>query len=584
MLDKKILIVGGLRNNSFFKLKKKPVLFLHTGCKLFKIDDHFTYPLIAKYHWDDRKKFNKDLIYINSVYEIYLEILKNFLNKFHNVEYSKLYWRIVVGPWLIEFISILFDRYETIKNINKNYSIKYVKIAHFLNKKSCPVPKDYQDWSILKENDYWNNYIYKKIILSFRRINIRYFNLNYQKIKEKEKNFFFLKIIFFIKKFINSFLKNNNEIFFFHTYINVFYLFILQIKLGQLPRLWYSETLNNKISINKKKRATKLLNKKKNIFNNLLSELIIKNIPSIYLEEYSNAKIFLKKNNWPQRPKYIYSSNAFIYDDIFKIWLAEKKENLKTKFVSGQHGGTFFISKSHFHEDHQKQISDNIVTWGYSEKNCYYKKSFNFLTSGKQIFSDKKNKNVLFIQYSIPRFTTIVNSSYAGPQHSLYLDDQLLFLKKLNKNIINNLVLRPFKFDFGWDNIDRFKNLYPSIKIDDNTEIHNSFKKSKIIVSTLNGTTFLQSLNLNLPTIIFFDKNFDQINNKALPYFKILKKAGIFFDSPELAAIQINKIFHKTDIWWKSNSVQSAVNYFCSRFSRRSEEPIKDIVSLFSRM
>ena len=157
-------------------------------------------------------------------------------------------------------------------------------------------------------------------------------------------------------------------------------------------------------------------------------------------------------------------------------------------------------------------------------------------------------------------------------------------MKKLNKNIINNLVLRPFKFDFGWDNIDRFKNLYPSIKIDDNTEIYNSFQKSKIIVSTLNGTTFLQSLNLNLPTIIFFDKNFDQINNKALPYFKILKKAGIFFDSPELAAIQINKIFHKTDIWWKSNSVQSAVNYFCSRFSRRSEEPIKDMVSLFSRM
>jgi putative transferase (TIGR04331 family) len=583
-MRKRVLIVGGLRDNSFFKLTKKPVLFLHAGCKLFKIDDHFVYPLIAKYHWDDRKKFNKDLVYINSIYEIYLEIVKNFLNKYHNVEYSKLYWRIIVGPWLIEFISILFDRYETIKNINKNYSIKYVKIVDFFNQKSCPVPKDYQDWGILKENDYWNNYIYKKIILSFRKIKIRNFKLNYLEVKEKKENFFLTKVSFFTKKIINSIIKNNNEIFFFHSYINYFYLFILQIKLGQLPRLWISGTLTKKTLINKKTRRTKLLNKKKDIFTDLLSELIIKNIPSIYLEEYSNAKIFSEKNNWPQRPKYIFSSNAFIYDDIFKIWLAEKKENLKIRFISGQHGGTFFISKYHFHEDHQIRISDNIVTWGYSEKNSYYKKAFNFLTSGKKISPKNKNDNVLFIQYSIPRFSTILNSSYAGPQHSLYLDGQFLFLKKLNKKVMNNLVLRPYKFDFGWDNIARFKNLYPGIRIDNNIDIHNSFKKSKIIVSTLNGTTFLQSLNLNIPTIIFFDKNFDQINNKALPYFKILKKVGIFFDSPELAAIQINKIFDRTDVWWKSNSVQSAVNYFCSRFSRRSEEPLKDLVSLFSRM
>jgi len=584
MHKRRILIIGGLRDSSFFKIKKKPVIFLHKGCKLFRADDDFIDSLTAEYHWDNRKKFNKDFVYINSVYEIYLEILKNFLNRFHNVKYSKSYWRIIIGPWLIEFISILFDRLETIKHIKKSYNIKYAKVANFLNEKLYPVPKDYQDWSDLKENDYWNNYIYKELILRFRRIKIRYFHLNYPEVNKKKEKNFLAKISFLIKRIINSTFKDNNEIFFFHTYFNFFYLLFLQIKLGQLPRFWYSDAFNKKIIINKKKRSIKLLNKKKNFFTDILSELIIKNIPLIYLEGYCSAKNFLEKNNWPQRPKYIYSSNAFIYDDIFKIWLAEKKENLKIKFVSGQHGGTFFITKSHFHQDHQKRISDNIVTWGYTEKNSYYKKLFNFLTRKEEIFFTKKNDNVLFIQYSIPRYSTILNSAHAGPQHSLYLNDQFLFLKKLNKNIIQNVIVRPYKWDFGWYNIERFKNLYPDIKIDNNVNIYNSFNKSRIIVSSLNGTTFLESLNLNLPTIIFFDKNFDQINNKTLPYFNILKKAGIFFDSPELAAIQINKIFDKVDAWWNRNSTQFAVNYFCSRFSRRSEDPLKDMVNLFSKI
>ena len=311
---------------------------------------------------------------------------------------------------------------------------------------------------------------------------------------------------------------------------------------------------------------------------------MIKNLPLIYLEGYSDAKKLSKNNNWPQDPKYIYSSNAFIYDDIFKFWLAEKKENFKTKFISGQHGGVFFISKTHFHEDHQKSISDNIVTWGYSEKNNYFKPLYNFIIKKNKFSFFSKSNKILFIQYSTPRFSTILNSTYAGPQHAYYIDEQLVFLNNLNKNVLDNIVIRPYHFDFGWKNIERFQNVYPNIKIDNISNIYNSFKNTKLVVSTLNGTSFLESLSLNLPTIIFFNKNYDQINNNAKSYFKVLEEAGIFFSNPELASIHINKIFNNIDMWWKSHLVQAAVNHFCNRFSRRSKDPLKDMANIFSNI
>ena len=101
------------------------ILFLGEWCKLFQARDRWStldYKTVP-YHWDDRKKFMSDNIKIESLYEKYLSILADQLNKIHNENYSIRYWRIVIGLWLRYFIEIAFDRYESINSAKDCYKI-----------------------------------------------------------------------------------------------------------------------------------------------------------------------------------------------------------------------------------------------------------------------------------------------------------------------------------------------------------------------------------------------------------------------------------------------------------------------------
>ena len=44
-----------------------------------------------------------------------------------------------------------------------------------------------------------------------------------------------------------------------------------------------------------------------------------------------------------------------------------------------------------------------------------------------------------------------------------------------------------------------------------------------------NSTIFLETLNLNLPTIIYCDPKQDLIRNDAKKYFDLLKKVNIYY-------------------------------------------------------
>ena len=66
-----------------------------------------------------------------------------------------------------------------------------------------------------------------------------------------------------------------------------------------------------------------------------------------------------------ENPRTIFTSSAWAYDDLFKIWTAEKVEN-GSKLIIGQHGGHMGVSKFSFYEDYQMKISDTFLSWGWS--------------------------------------------------------------------------------------------------------------------------------------------------------------------------------------------------------------------------
>ena len=143
----------------------EPVIFLGEWCKLFSrqhIWSKIDYEVLP-YHWDDHKKILSDAQYLNNLYEEILSELSNCLNQLHGVNHSVRYWRILIGPWLINFIHVLYDRYQSILSCVRYGEVKTTSI--YRSNRYQDVPKDLLDFvKRATENDEYNYYLYSRII------------------------------------------------------------------------------------------------------------------------------------------------------------------------------------------------------------------------------------------------------------------------------------------------------------------------------------------------------------------------------------------------------------------------------------
>ena len=94
-------------------------------------------------------------------------------------------------------------------------------------------------------------------------------------------------------------------------------------------------------------------------------------MPASYLEGYNFLQKKITKYNWPEKPKAVLTANAHFNFDVFKFWLADKREK-NIKLIISQHGAGYLFSK--FHSDYDLDVN-----------NCNY-----FLAWGKKKFRDKK--------------------------------------------------------------------------------------------------------------------------------------------------------------------------------------------------
>ena len=112
--NKKLLVTTGLLETYG---KDEEILFLGEWCKPYKNNDLIQarkYTTIP-YHWSDTNKRRHDYDYLGELFERVLVGLVSSLNKFHNTDYSLRYWRIILGPWLFTYVSVLWDRWENIR-------------------------------------------------------------------------------------------------------------------------------------------------------------------------------------------------------------------------------------------------------------------------------------------------------------------------------------------------------------------------------------------------------------------------------------------------------------------------------------
>ena len=237
---------------------KKSIIFLGSWCfsylgkeKLNSLEINCT-----KYHWDDRDKLFNDYQYLNHLYENLLIDLSKKLNLIHSVDQSIGYWRILVGPWLGYFIQIAFDRWYML-----NHVIESKKISNMILIKNDVydlIPNDMLEFHHITKDDSWNEKLYSDIVnlVWHDKLNIEKIESRSNKRIIKKNTNWKKKIIYYYNLIANklSFINIiNNEYFFHGSYMEHFKEFVIQIKLGQVPKFYFSPPIKE-FNINFKKR------------------------------------------------------------------------------------------------------------------------------------------------------------------------------------------------------------------------------------------------------------------------------------------------------------------------------------------
>ena len=69
--------------------------------------------------WDGNKKKSIIIKKNLKLYDHFLDELTIFLNNYHNKNFSKRYWSILIGQWLYKFISTISFKWNLINSLKK---------------------------------------------------------------------------------------------------------------------------------------------------------------------------------------------------------------------------------------------------------------------------------------------------------------------------------------------------------------------------------------------------------------------------------------------------------------------------------
>lgn len=538
-----------------------------------KINTTKTFTDTIPYVWDCALMKAEAIGYTHSIYEYLMDELVVILNNYHKVNETKLYWELIVGNWLIVFIQGLYSRYLTLKkfiSLYPNFS------TLMLDSDSYITPMEASDFTLkLVESDIYNLQLFSQILkfLNYSFSVKKYHNqqnLIFQNKKPSTKKYIFYKLL-------NIFSFNPNI-----TISNPYFdnalgscLKLFFKSRGKIVYDDFDDDFRFKFNINKRDRGVIFKKIKSNSeFVSLICDLLEVNFPILFLEGYWPFNKFimtLKKRN----SKLFATANSLHDNYIYKFYIAKKQKDIKT--VAIQHGGNYGIDKIVSLEYYEKNISDYFFTFGWgngkNEKNCSHEK-INIK------FKPKKDGDIVMISTCYPIYDFRIEVFCSG---EYIKTDYIPKIKAFLSNIVNlDLFLyRPYPKDYGFDIVGKIKNKFPSLKVEkDRLKLKDRLKKSRLLVSDHFGTSVLETLAQNYPTVIFIEKKHYMFRRPEV--IALLEDAKILFYDEVAAAKHVNEICGNIDSWWLSNKVQRAQKEFCFVYARTSNNWAKDWIREFS--
>jgi len=576
-VEKKLLILTALKHN--FR-KYKNILFLGEWCFPKSNKEFYKKKKIKNFshHWTSIKKLKKDNKTLQIKYENLLNDLFKNLNNFHSTDYSKEYWRVIVGPWLYFYLVSMFDRWESIGKIIKKKKLDIPKYHH--DSKLMFNYDTFSYWNKATQSDSWNQANFQRIIV-FRSKNkfnfikglIKNKNLNKNKIQKKEKlnlKYFLRQIFIQIDIFMSKFSIKINRIYMETTYFSKLDTIKLFLKSKIVPSFnlstfkYNSKESGFEIDEQRRKKSFQYKNISKDNFLDFLKFYLIYDLPIIFLEDFQ--KIEISNNGYNNlKLKSIFSSGSQIFNERYKLWLAKMIQKGANHYVMS-HGGCLPLLYTNNFFEHELKISKKYISW----HKPIHKKQIRLTpiqllktkrVSEKQNLIQKEKTKCLILSCTTMRYPIKIQGWPYVEQYKTWVNDISSMIKNFDKNIKKNVVYRCGSGDYGFDTDKILQERHKFIKISNTSKetFNDALSTTRVAICAYPETVISECLIYDTPMII-------SMSPKIYHFIPQIKKIidelenKIFFSNPKKASKFINSIWKNPNDWWQDKNTKKAIN------------------------
>ena len=534
---------------------------------------------VAPSHWKPAAEVNKANDYCWQIYRRVIPQLADNLNSLHGVSYDNKYWQILLGVWLICFISAFYDRYARMHNAINLFPQLYTSVIPRQDcNLSCLDTYDFTDFKLCR--DYYNLKLFS--IIAYDLLPERLDIINYQCGEEMPNARYSLR-----RKLFFALLGKADALFGKGITLSEMY----HLTAWDIVRLKFKEPavrfLDLEPTVGQGILTKPLPNLRHSIkltssqdrFEKLLYDVIPQAVPLCYIENYASYQSGIQKVNIEG---YLGSATGWYYNEKFKF-LAGQAYAKGAKLIAFQHGGGFGACLSVPLEDFMLK-KDIFYTWGWDLPGNNARPLPSARLSKLRGSHKPRLNKVLFVSTSAPRYQLLFASDLMPEDMAQYFENQTIFFRNLKKDILKDVVYRPINKDFGWGELNKIKGLYPEMDILEKPNLARCMQKVKLVAIDHPHTSFLEALSINVPCIFYWDKDIFQFRKEAQGYFDILTSAGILYGNPLSAAHKLNEIASDPLGWWNSNHIQDARAKFCGRFALSDKDWLGSWQSEFSNL
>jgi putative transferase (TIGR04331 family) len=298
----------------------------------------------------------------------------------------------------------------------------------------------------------------------------------------------------------------------------------------------------------------------------LLRALLPLHIPAVLVEGFGEFEKKVQSLGVP-RPRAAYTANALHGHMAFKFLAAQWQEE-GTPLLCHQHGGGYGLDRIHAPERFESRVADRFYTWGWGAAGQRMRPLSS--PAMPRIRTDKR-RQVLLNCVVFPRHVYRLHFHPMPGTIETLLDETVAFSAAIAGK--RSLLVRLYQSDWGWGMAQAIRSAAPGVSFDDaRANAFTRYAESELVVHNYLGTSWLETLAMNIPTVCIFDPETYAFRSEAQPYVDALERVGILHRSGGEAAKFILSLGHDVAGWWNKPEVQSAREDFVVHYANFSSD------------